>query len=404
MTLNLLSAFVHGLERPTIRTRPPTFISVRYRFSCVATPGSLLNGLQGLPKLAVSYIFKGLDSISPVESKDERIRMLKRVEFYSVVEAGALGLLSGLSMLFVTILVYSYSGTILSDTFWESTLILAIIIALGIVITMIELTIMYFLSLRNARMIASLNDQSTSVEDVDEQVMIALVNAGLQTPNISSDFFGINPRKHMSRWKIAVAALFLKTKVSGSRAIVKMMWKRFAIRVLGRTVSRGALELASLPVFAFWNMLVMRSTIREIRIRSEMPLREDELLKFINADSFNTTKLSLDAIEEHIFCHGDVHPNVERIFKQLHVDSGGFPNNQTERQRLSERNFNVFSQEEIELVIRTLLVTMAVDPRPRRQQKKLFKALQERCEHVDIEPHDLAHAILNGTDLPRWSV
>ena len=56
-----------------------------------ATPGSLLNGLQGLPKLAVSYIFKGLDSISPVESKDERIPMLKRVEFYSVVEAGALG-------------------------------------------------------------------------------------------------------------------------------------------------------------------------------------------------------------------------------------------------------------------------------------------------------------------------
>ena len=208
----------------------------------------------------------------------------------------------------------------------------------------------------------------------------------------------------MSRWKIAVAALFLKTKVSGSRAIVKMMWKRFAIRVLGRTVSRGALELASLPVFAFWNMLVMRSTIREIRIRSEMPLREDELLKFINADSSNTTKLSLDAIEEHIFCHGDVHPNVERIFKQLHVDSGGFSNNQTSRQRLSERNFNLFSQEEIELVLRTLLVTMAVDPRPRRQQKKLFKALQERCEHVDIEPYDLAHAILNGTDLPRWSV
>lgn len=125
MTLNLLNAFVRGLERPTIKTRPPTFISVRYRFSCVATPGSLLNGLQGLPRLAVSYIFKGLDSISPVESKDERIRILKRVEFYSAVEAGALGLLSGLSMLFITILVYSYSGTILSDTFWESTLILA---------------------------------------------------------------------------------------------------------------------------------------------------------------------------------------------------------------------------------------------------------------------------------------
>jgi len=370
----------------------------------VATPGSLFNGLQGLPKLAVSYIFKGLDSISPVESKDERIRMLKRVEFYSVVEAGALGLLSGLSVLFVTILLHSYSGTLLEDPFWDGALILAIIIALGIVITMIELSIMYFLSLRNARMIASLNDQSTSAEDVDEQVMIALVNAGLQTPNMSSNFFGIDPRKHMSRWKIAVGALFLKTKVSGSRAIIKMMWKRFAIRVLGRTVSRGALELASLPVFAFWNMLVMRSTIREVRMRSEMPLREDELLKFINVDSSNSTELSLDAIEEHIFCHGDVHPNVERIFKQLHVDSRDSANNQGGRQRLSKRDFDLFSKEEIQLVLRTLLVTMAVDPRPRRQQKKLFRALQERCEYVDIRPYDLTHAILNGTDLPRWNV
>ena len=59
----------------------------------MATPGSLLNGLQGLPKLALSYIFKGIDSVNPVESKDERIRMLKRVEFYSVIEAGALSLI-----------------------------------------------------------------------------------------------------------------------------------------------------------------------------------------------------------------------------------------------------------------------------------------------------------------------
>ena len=45
----------------------------------MATPGTLLSSLQGLPKLALSYIFKGLDSVNPVESKDERIRMLKRV-------------------------------------------------------------------------------------------------------------------------------------------------------------------------------------------------------------------------------------------------------------------------------------------------------------------------------------
>ena len=396
------NGFALGLDKRIIEYLPPIFIALQRRLLFVATPGTLLSSLQGLPKLALSYIFKGLDSVNPVESKDERIRMLKRVEFYSVVEAGALGLLSGLILLLFTLWIEAYRGTILESEFWDNVVILGIIIAVGVIITMIELTVMYFLSLRNARIIASLNEQSTSSEDIDEQVMVALVNAGLQTPNNTGEFFGINPRKHMSKLSIALAAFFLKTKVSGSRAIIKMMWKRFAIRVLGRTVSRGALELASLPVFAFWNMLVMRSTIRELRMRSEMPLREDELVEFITMDSTDSTELCLDTIEEHIFCHGDVHPNVERIFKRIH-DGEGTSWNSDVRSRLSKRQHEDFSKSQIDLALRTLLVTMAIDPRSRRKQRKLFKQLKERCENNEIKPYEITHSILNGKPLPQWN-
>ena len=367
----------------------------------MATPGSLLNGLQGLPKLALSYIFKGIDSVNPVESKDARIRMLKRVEFYSVIEAGALGLLSGLMLLLITLWLGSYQGKIFDNPFWDSIAIVGGIIVLGIIITMIELTVMYFLSLRNARIIASLNEQSTSGEDIDEQVMVALVNAGLQTPNNTGEFFGINPRKHIARWQIALAAIFLKTKVSGSRAIIKMMWKRFAIRVLGRTVSRGALELASLPVFAFWNMIVMRSTIRELRIRSEMPIREDDLVEFITMNSTDSTEICLDAIEEHIFCHGDVHPNVERIFKHIHGDEKTQTWNPSLDERFGERALEQYSQLQLQFAIRTLLVVMAIDPRSRRKQKKLLHNLQEINGGYDLKPYDITHSILNGDPLPQ---
>ena len=387
-----------------IGTFPATFIARRCRFVHVANPGNLLSGLQGLPKLALSYIFRGMDTINPVESKDERIRMLKRVEFYSVAEAGALGLLSGLMLLFVTIWIDSYRGMILENAFWDGIAILAIIIALGILITMVELTVMYFLSLRNARIIASLNEQSTSSEDIDEQVMVALVNAGLQTPNNTGEFFGINPRKHIARWQIALAAIFLKTKVSGSRAIIKMMWKRFAIRVLGRTVSRGALELASLPVFAFWNMMVMRSTIRELRLRSEMPLREDELEEFITLNSTNSTDLCLDTIEEHIFCHGDVHPNVERMFRRIHSETSDHSWDTNSKKRFGDRDLEQYSEGQIHLAIRTLLVTMAIDPRSRRKQNKLLKELEDHCGSIGIKPYDVTHAILNGKDLPTWKM
>ena len=371
----------------------------------VATPASLLSGLQGLPKLALSYIFRGMDSVNPIESKDERIRMLKRVEFYSVIEAGALGLLSGLTLLFVTIWIDSYRGDFIENSFWDGIVILGIIIALGIIITMIELTVMYFLSLRNARIIASINEQSTSSEDIDEQVMVALVNAGLQTPNNTSEFFGINPRKHISRWQIIIAAFFLKTKVSGSRAIIKMMWKRFAIRVLGRTVSRGALELASLPVFAFWNMLVMRSTIRELRMRSEMPNREKELVDFIVMDSTDQTDLCLDTIEEHIFCLGDVHPNVERVFKRIYEQNSEHAWKSNSNHRFSARGLERYSQPQVHTALRTLIVTMAIDPRSRRKQNKLLRELLDACEEqIAFTPYDITHAILNGKELPTWNI
>ena len=269
---------------------------------------------------------------------------------------------------------------------------------------MVELSVMYFLSLRNARIIASLNGQSTIAEDIDEQVMVALVNAGLQTPNNTGEFFGINPRKHISRLQVVFAAIFLKTKVSGSRAIIKMMWKRFAIRVFGRTVSRGALELASLPVFAFWNMWVMRSTIRELRMRSEMPLREDELVAYITMNSDDSSDLCLDTIEEHIFCLGDVHPNVERVFKRIYENRNKQVWKTTSEQRFAQRNLDQYSRPQLYTAIRTLVVTMAIDPRPRRKQNKLLKELNEVVENeIEIRPNDITHAILNGKELPKWN-
>ena len=127
-----------------------------------------------------------------------------------------------------------------------------------------------------------------------------------------------------------------------------------------------------------------------------------ELVEFITMDSNDQTELCLDTIEEHIFCHGDVHPNVERIFKRIH-DSERASWNPDMRSRLSKRQHDEFSQSQIELAIRTLLVTMAIDPRSRRKQRKLFKQLKERCENNDIKPYEITHSILNGKPLPTWN-
>ena len=229
--------------------------------------------------------------------------------------------------------------------------------------------------------------------------MVALVNAGLQTPNNTGEFFGINPRKHISRLQVVFAAIFLKTKVSGSRAIIKMMWKRFAIRVFGRTVSRGALELASLPVFAFWNMWVMRSTIRELRMRSEMPLRRRTC--GVHHDEFDDSS--------------DLWTRLRSIFSALVMfirtwseSSNAFTKiatskwKTTSEQRFAQRNLGQYSQPQLYTAIRTLVVTMAGDPRSRRKQNKLLKNSMKWLKKKSKYDQTTSHAILNGK-VPKWN-
>ena len=118
-------------------------------------------------------------------------------------------------------------------------------------------------------------------------------------------------------------------------------------------------------------------------------------------NSTDSTEICLDAIEEHIFCHGDVHPNVERIFKLIHGDEETQTWNPSLDERFGERELEQYSKSQLEFAIRTLLVVMAIDPRSRRKQKKLLRNLQEINGGYDLKPYDITHSILNGDPLPQ---
>ncbi len=366
------------------------------------SPSDLLSGLQGLPRIALGYVFKDLSDVEPPTNEEERQELLRRLEFYSAVEAGALGLFSGLLLVLVTAIVEARKGTFSADPTTDQYMSLGFVLLLGTVITVLELVVMYYLSLRNARTIAIINQQSTSKEEIDEQVMFALVNAGLQTPNLRTSFHGIDPRADLPRWKVVLAAVFLKTKVSISRTVIKLMWRRFAIRVLGRSLSRGVLELASLPVFVFWNMWVIRQTVSELRYRSELPLREDDALSFmLGNDGAADADVVLRTTAEHIYIVGDVHPNVERLFTGVLQTMGMEDAQMGQRQRLRPSDVAKLTNEQRLDALRTLSLLMAVDPRHRRAHTRLLRALLASIETQPMwSVKDLQKMILKGQSFP----
>ena len=370
----------------------------------VTTPAALLSSLRGIPRMALSYLFDDSENFKMPKDENQRIEFLKNVEFYAVLEAGSLGLLSGLMIVLATAMIEPFEGLLLEDLWWDSILILGLVIFAGTLITMLELVIMYYLSLRAARLIARINQHSTNHDDTDAQVMYALVNAGLQTPNNRGIFFGIDPRNDIPRWKVLLVAIFFKTKVSVSRTLIKMLWRRFALRVFGRTVSRGALELASLPVFAFWNMWVIRRTISELRFRSEIPLRENDIVEFILGElshDFEARHLALEMMAEHIYGAGDVHPNIERLFRKIHqmLPQDGWEVETVTR--LRGRNLDVLSDEYVEVCQRSLAISMAMDPRSKRNHRRLFDKLEKRLKTPkEWKISALKKCIISGKSLP----
>ena len=353
--------------------------------------------------MALRYLFDNSENFKMPKDEAQRIEFLKHIEFYAVLEAGSLGLLSGLLIVLATAMIEPFEGLLLEDLWWDQVLILGLVIFAGTVITMLELVIMYYLSLRAARLMARINQHSTNDDDTDAQVMYALVNAGLQTPNNHDIFFGINPRNDIPRWKILLAAIFFKTKVSVSRTLIKMLWRRFALRVFGRTLSRGALELASLPVFAFWNMWVIRKTISELRFRSEIPLRENDIVEFILGDlsqDIEARHLALEMMAEHIYGAGDVHPNIERIFRKINQM---LPSNAWKADavpRLRERDLNVLTDEYVKVCQRSLAISMAMDPRSRKNHRRLFAKLEKRLKTPkEWKISSLQKCIISGKSL-----
>lgn len=361
----------------------------------------VLDGLKGLPKLAFNYVFQPFKASFSSAKGDRRILLLRRVDFFSSLEAGAAGLLSGLMVLLLVSYVDLLPFAVVETDAWEAWIRLAVVLALGAVITVGEMLLLYYLSLRNARLVSSINHPEGE-DRIDEQALISLVNACLQTPNFRTAFHGINPREHLPRWKLLLAAVFMKTKVSISRALFKMIWRRFALRVLGRSLARGALELASLPVFVFWNMWVMRATMKEVRWRSEVPRREQDLLAYVFGGSGLPSEedrlLVLRAFAGRIQRTGDVHPNIERLFEAVmselpqgrwHVQEAPLPLSQVK----------AADPAHFALLHRAFTVAMVVDPRVTRGDRRRLRALHRSIGDESPSLQGLKRSLLEGHPL-----
>ncbi|MBK6527345.1 MAG: hypothetical protein IPG07_18385 [Crocinitomicaceae bacterium] len=107
---------------------------------------------------------------------------------------------------------------------------------------------------------------STSDPNFEDNVG-ALIAVGLEKKQKELASIGINPYEGLSKWSVILYQVVLKLKAALSGFLLKLL----VTKVLGRYALRMIVDLAGIPVYAFWNAWGVRTIMNETRVRVMAP-------------------------------------------------------------------------------------------------------------------------------------
>ena len=328
-----------------------------------------------------------------------RISQLKSVSRRAVFWSALLGAVTGALIVYLTVLASPLEpGS--SGTWSELLIYYLIVLGIGAFLTIIELLILYLMTMRNARTIATMvgiKPNSALEDEAEASLLLSMIHAGIEAPNSISPLHGIDPVINIPRWRLIFAAVVYKTKVSATKILMKAIWRRILVRVLGRSVSRTIIELVSIPVFAGWNAAVTNRVMLELRVRSLGKETVDEAIQRLYPNGFETLPdevrtSCLLAVRSQITSIADFHPNVTMLLDNLVEKHGRAPADFDNDGNIDEDEIREWMRGKVIgrlsdlstanqlIVIRTFAMTCALDGRIRsghrrtlRQMKKMIK-------------------------------
>lgn len=128
----------------------------------------------------------------------------------------------------------------------------------------------WYLTVLNIRAVASIASACGCPSDKDpnfESNVNALIAVGLEKKQKDLASIGINPYEGLSKWSVILYQIALKLKAALSGFLVKLL----VTKILGRYALRMVVDLAGIPVYAFWNIWGTRTIMNEARVRVMAP-------------------------------------------------------------------------------------------------------------------------------------
>lgn len=285
----------------------------------------------------------------------EERRNLRRIERSAVLRAGAAGAFAASLGAVVSVLARPLLGDEPDDISWlEYLRYLAVTLLTALPVAIVELSFIYWNAiisvhrLAEAAGVALFRPDDDSDDDSDEIFAAVLARAALEIPNPPRPMFGINPRREASRWRLLLATVVYKAKVSLSNFVLR----KLLVRAFGRAGLRSWIPFIAVPVTACWDAFVCRRALREARLRAIGPSAARELviclLEQVGEPSPALREALFRAVATAVVRSADFHPNLVELLAAL-------------RQRLGECEV-----EELDDSARSLALIQRLTPVERR--------------------------------------
>jgi hypothetical protein len=254
--------------------------------------------------------------------------------------------------------------------------------------SMLEIMFLYWDALRSVHELSRAAGLPLfSEEDAKSKLAATMARAALEIPNPRLELEGIDPWKEASRFRLLVASLVYKAKVSATNFVFKAIVRRALSRAAVRTY---LVPFVAVPFTAMWNAIVAWLIVREAKLRVMGPSAAHALIEMTFGKrpelSTGAAEAALRAVGASIVKKEDLHPNLFALFREV---SARVPHAKAAESLDDTKAFlarlATIDAKESEVVLRVLAIATILDGRITKKERALLAdAFKATGRNVDL--------------------
>lgn len=223
------------------------------------------------------FAYKELSRIDKVQDgeelfllSDDEVAALKKIRVNTFIKAGSAGAL-GVLLLFIPYYIFGETLFPMNHIWlpiYDGYVDVEIsFLAYSLVLVMLEIWFLTYVNIKAVAGICNACGYPNSADKNYENNLNALISVGLEKKQKQLESIGINPYEGLSPTGVVIFQIVLRLKATVSGILFKLLVKK----ALGRYAMRAVIDLAGIPVYAFWNIWGARTVMNEARIRVMAP-------------------------------------------------------------------------------------------------------------------------------------